>query len=133
MKTAISDRLISILFYFTFGMFSLIWLIFSNVAKIRITPFVNFNIYQSIFISVIFAALSCIYSIFYDLILKIPFIGTLLYKINLFFFETPMFFTFTLSGLLITLLMLYISAMLLIGKRPYLPIISDIIKMNFGE
>ena len=44
-----------------------------------------------------------------------------------------MFFTFTLSGFLITLLMMYIGAMLLIGKIPYLPIIYDIIKMNFGE
>lgn len=133
MKIAISDRIISILFYYTFGMFGLIWLIFANVAKIRITPFLNFNIYQSIFISVIFAALSCLYSIVYDLIIKIPFIGNLFAKFNLFFFETPMFFTFTLSGLLITMLMLYLSAMILIGVRPYLPVISDVIKQNFGE
>lgn len=133
MKTAISDRLISMLFYYTFGMFGLIWLIWANVTKNRITRFVNFNIYQSIFLSVIFAVISYIYSIMYDLIVKVPFVGNLLYKFNLFFFETPLFFTFTFSGLIITLFLLYIFAMLLMGKIPFLPIISNIVKTNFGE
>lgn len=133
MKIAISDRLISMLFYYTFGMFGLIWLIWANVTKNRITRFVNFNIYQAIFLSVVFAVISYIYSILYDLIIKIPFLGNLLYKFNLFFFETPLFFTFTLSGLIITLFLLYIFAMLFVGRIPFLPIISNIVKTNFGE
>ena len=133
MKTAISDRLISMLFYFTFGMFAIIWLIYSNVTKKRITRFLNFNIYQAIFLSVVFAVISYIYSIFCDLVFKVPFLGNLVYKFNLFFFETPMFFTFTFSGMIITLLILYIFAMLFIGRIPFLPVVSNIVKANFGE
>ena len=123
MKIAYSDRLISILAYFTFGIFSLIWIIFANLTKKSITNYLSFNLYQAIFLSIVFAVISLIYSIAINLISVVPFIA-----IN----QTPLYFTFTITGLITTLILCYLSFLCLIGKRPHLPLISDIIKSNFG-
>ena len=133
MKTALSDRLISILAYYTFGIFSLIWIVFANLTKKRISSFLSFNLYQAIFISVVLATISLLYGIAIDLISLIPYLGKLAIGFNLFFNETPMYLGFTLSGLVVTFLVVYLSIMSLIGIKPYVPIISEVIKANFGE
>lgn len=133
MKSSLTDRIISILAYYTFGIFSLIWIIFANVTKRRISSFLNFNLYQAIFISVALAVISLVYGIAIDLISVIPFIGKLAVAFNLFFNETPMYFGFTLSGLFVTILVTYLSIMSLLGIKPYVPIASEVIRANFGE
>ena len=55
-------------------------------------------------------------------------INKVLYQIN----QTPLFFTFTITGLFSTLIVFYLSFLCLIGKKPYLPVISDVVKSNFG-
>lgn len=132
MRVGLLDRIISILCYFTFGFFSVIWLIFANVTRKKISPYLAFNLYQAIFISIIFAVISLLYSISYNLLKDIPFIGKVAIWFDMFFNQTPLYFTFTLSGLLITLLILYFSLICLSGRRPYIPYVSDIVKANFG-
>ena len=132
MKISLNDRIISILAYFTFGMFSLIWIIFANLTKKRISPFLSFNLYQAIFLSVVFFILGYLYSIAINLMSPIPFIGKLAVMFDLFFNQTPLFFTFTFSGLIVTLIVLYLSVFSLMGKKPYIPFISDVVKENFG-
>jgi hypothetical protein len=132
MRISLSDRMVSILAYFTFGMFSLIWIIFANLTKKRISPFLSFNLYQAIFVSVILFIISYLYNIAINLISAIPFVGKMANSFNLFFNETPLFFTFTISGFLVTILVFYFSIMSLFGKRPYLPVISEMVKDNFG-
>ena len=118
MKSSIKDRIISILAYFTFGFFSLIWLIFAYLTKKRSTPFLMFNLYQAIFVSLVFAVLSLVYEI--------------ANAFHLFFVATPIYFGTSISGMLVTLLILYFALACLIGKRPYIPLVSEIIKENFG-
>lgn len=132
MNATITDKLISILAYITFGMFSIVWLIFANVTKKRISPFLSFNIYQAIFVSVIFAVISLIYGIAINLLSVIPFIGTLAKKFDIFFNATPMYFSCTISGLFVTIFLIYLVLMVLVNQRPYVPIVSDIINSNFG-
>lgn len=132
MNPSILDRLVSILSYFTFGIFSIVWIIFANVVGKPISQFLNFNLYQAIFLSVALAVLSLIYSIGINLLSVVPFIGSIAKGFDLFFNQTPIYYTFTMSGFLVSLLILYLSILSLLGKRPYLPIVSDIIKANFG-
>ncbi|MBR5304803.1 MAG: hypothetical protein IKU37_08265 [Candidatus Gastranaerophilales bacterium] len=132
MKITFTDRVISILAYFTFGMFSLIWIIFANLTKKRISPFLSFNLYQAIFISIVLFIVGYLYSIAINLISVIPFVGKLAHSFNLFFNETPLFLTFTISGFLVTLVVCYLSVLSLLGMRPYVPMISEIVKDNFG-
>ena len=132
MNASIADRIISILCYYTFGIFSVIWLIFANVARKPISSYLAFNMYQAIFVSILLAIFSLLYSIMFNFLSIVPFLGKLVVWFDLFFNKTPLYFTFTLSGLLVTLLILYFSLLCLIGKRPYIPLISEIVKANFG-
>ena len=132
MKISFRDRLISILAYFTFGMFSLIWIIFANLTKKRIEPFLAFNLYQAIFISIILFIFGYLYNISINLMSPIPFVGDFVRAFNLFFNETPLYLGFTLSGFIITLFVVCLSFMCLMGKKPNIPLISDIVRDNFG-
>lgn len=132
MKIAFSDRLISILAYYTFGIFSIIWIIFANLTKKTITPYLSFNLYQAIFISIIFAVISLLYSIAINLMSVLPFIKDIVKWLDIAINQTPIYFTFTITGLITTLIISYLSILCLIGKKPNVPIISDIIKTNFG-
>ena len=64
---------------------------------------------------------------------KIPIIGMVFNSIDIFFVRLPMFYTCTLVGLVVGLFALIMSLICLIGKRPIIPVISDIIKSNFGD
>ena len=126
------DRVFSSITYITFGFFGLIWLVYSVVVKKTISKFGLFNIYQSCVISLVFAILG----ICYDLILKfsmmIGFLGKIVGAFHLFFFGTPMYFGFTLSGLLITIFIGYLVIFVLFGKRPFIPVVSYMIEVNLG-
>lgn len=132
MNATITDKFVSILAYITFGMFSIVWLIFANVTRRRISPFLSFNIYQAIFVSVIFAVISLIYGIAINLLSVVPIIGTLAKKFDIFFNATPMYFSCTISGLFVTMFLMYLVLMVLASQKPYVPIVSDIINSNFG-
>ena len=131
-KVALSDRLISILAYYTFGIFSIIWIVFANLTKKRITSFLMFNLYQAIFVSVVLAVISLLYSIAINFMMAIPFVGKLASVFDIFFNKTPLYFSFTVSGLIVTLLVTYLSFMALIGRKSYIPFVSEIVKENFG-
>ncbi len=132
MKVGFLDRIISILAYFSFGIFSIIWLVFANLTRKNMSSFLVFNLYQAIFVSVVLALISLIYSIAVNLLSVIPLIGNFARWFDVFFNQTPLYFTFTISGLLVTLLVLYLSILSLLGKKPYLPFVSEIISSNFG-
>ena len=132
MNNTLLDRLVSILSYYTFGIFSIIWIIFANLTKKRISQFLAFNLYQAIFLSICLAIISLIYSIAINFISVIPFIGNIAKSFDLFFNQTPLYFTFSVSGLLITILTTYLAIMSLLGKKPYFPIISETVTSNFG-
>ena len=132
MNNTFIDRIVSILAYYTFGIFSIIWIIYANVTKKRISAFLSFNLYQAIFVSVCLAVISLIYGIAINFISVLPFVGNLARTFDLFFNQTPLYFTFSVSGLLVTILTTYLAIMSLLGKKPYLPVVSDIITSNFG-
>ncbi|MBR1616739.1 hypothetical protein IJ670_01160 [bacterium] len=132
MAVSITDRVVSSISYFTFGIFSLVWIIFANLTRRSITPFLNFNLYQAIFISVALACFSLIYQIGINLLSIIPFVGKMVVAFDIFFNSTPIYYGFTLSSLIIALLLSYLIIMSLIGIRPYIPVISDIINGTFG-
>ena len=132
MSPTFQDRIISLLAYFTFGIFSIIWIIFANMTKKTMSTFLSFNLYQAIFISVVLAVISYIYSIAINILSVVPFINNIARWFDVFFNQTPLYFTFTISGLLVTILVVYLSIMSLLGKKAYIPVISDIISSNFG-
>jgi len=132
MNNSFLDRIVSILTYSTMGIFGLIWLIFTHLTKKRISQYVSFNIYQSIFISVIFAVIHYIYEIGSSLVKMIPFIGGLFDKLDIILNHTPILFAPSITGLLLLVFISYLILISLIGRKPFIPYISDIIQTNFG-
>ncbi len=131
MKASIGDRIISVLAYFTFGIFSLIWLVFAYATRKTISQYLIYNLYQAIFVSIVLAVISLIYSIAINFISVIPIVGNIAKSFDLFFNQTPLYYTYTVSGLLVTLIVLYLSVISLLGLKPYLPVISDMVNSNF--
>ncbi len=133
MNNSAVDRIISIFTYYTLGFFGLIWLLFCHLTKKRIDSFLAFNIYQSIFLSVVFTVIVYLYSISLNLISVVPFIGKLAVKFDIFINQTPIYFSYTISTLVLFIILLYLSIFSLMGKKPYVPLISDVINSNFGR
>ena len=128
---SITDRIVSVLAYYTCGIFSISWIVFANITNKRITPFLTFNLYQAIFLSVALAVVSLIYSFAINILVVIPFVGNMVKSFDIFFNQTPMLFGFTITAFIITFILTYLAVLSLFGKRPYLPVISDIINTNF--
>lgn len=135
MKQSLSDNLLSFIFYYTFGIFALVLLIFCSVTKKQTSDFLRFHIYQSLFIAVILACISSIYSFLLNLILNFPieivFLKKALLSFDLFLNRTPIFFTFSLTGLVVFLVVSYLAIFALLGKKSYLPYISDVVDSYF--
>ena len=129
---SISDRLFSALAYGTCGVFSLVLIIAANIMKKRMTPFLIFNLYQAIFLSVVLYIFSIVYSIAVNILSVIPFIGSLAKGFDLFFNQTPLYFGCTLSGFVVALIIIYLIVFSLFGRRPHIPMVSDLINGNFG-
>jgi len=113
-------------------MFSIIWLIFASFTKRRISPYLTFNMYQAIFVSVVFAVISLLYSFMINILSVVPFLGRFVKEFDIFFNQTPVYFSTSLSGLFVTMFLMYLCLMVILNKRPYVPYISDITKSNFG-
>lgn len=133
MNPAFSDRIVSILSYITMGIFSIIWLIFANLTNKHLSPFLTFNLYQAIFISIVLYIISFLYQIAIGFLNAVPFINTYIRAFDIFFNQTPLYFSYTVSGLVITLLLLYLSLISLFGKKPFIPVVSNLVKINIGE
>jgi len=132
MTPSLLDRFVCVLSYFTFGIFSIIWLIFANLTKKTISQFVMFNLMQAIFLSVVLSVISILFDIAINILGVIPFVGKIANWLNIAINYTPMYFSFTLSGLFVALLVIYLSVFCFFGKKPYLPFISKILGSYFG-
>ena len=124
------DRVVSALTYCTFGIFGLIWCLFAWATKKSINSFVMFNIFQSVFLSVLLAVITYAYSILLRLALVIPFVGGIFKSFDLFFNHTPIYFGMALSGFIISALVLYSIVFSLLGQKPFIPFISPIVQSN---
>ena len=125
------DRIVSILSYCTMGIFSLIWLVFSYLTKRRISPFLAFNMYQAIFISMILCIFSYVYNIGFNLLSVIPIVGELIESFNN-YIKQPSNGGFSIVQILFIALLAYLSLPTLLGKKPRVPWVSEMVSSNFG-
>ena len=76
------ERLIAALSYLTMGMVGFVWLIIGLFTNARLKPFLQYHIFQSIFISLGFAVLSILVGWVSNLLSVIPFINKVVAQIN---------------------------------------------------
>ncbi len=126
------ERLVAGFSYLTMGMAGFIWLIISLFTKAALKPFLQYHIFQSIFISLAFTVLSIFIGWLSNLLSLIPFINTLVAQLN-FLLNMPMFFDYSLIQTVIYLFLIYLAVMAFAGKYSYIPWISDIIDQNVSR
>ncbi len=126
------ERIIAALTYLTMGMVGFIWLIIGLFTKARLKPFLQYHIFQSIFISLAFAVLSILISWLSNILSFIPIINRIVAQIT-FLLNMPLIFDYSLLQSVIYVLLIYLAITAFIGKFSYIPWVSDIIDQNINH
>lgn len=127
------EKIISIISYFTMGIFGLFIVILAYFLKKNIKYFLMYNIAQSMLISVILAIISIILSLFIKILSLIPFLGFISTRLYLFMTNKiliiPVFnFSFTILQLITFIIILYICLGITAGRIFYVPCLTNIMK-----
>lgn len=127
------EKAIGVLTYMTGGMVGFLWLILGAILRQRLKPFMMFHVYQSIFLSLLFAFIGYALEFVFFLISKIPYVGNMVAALGV-LLTIPLlkFYIFNIS--ILTLLMMtfivYLSVGVVLGKLSYVPWVSGIIRQN---
>ncbi len=122
------ERIIAALSYVNCLM-GLIWLIIAALMKRGIRPFLQFHIYQSIFIAFAIFIVGAGLALVMKIINFIPIINNIV-SIITFYLNTPIIMGYSVVNFLIFLVLIYLAIGALMGRYSYLPWVSDIIKGN---
>ncbi len=131
-----AEKILSALSYLTCGTIGIIWLIIAYFRKIQLRQFLNFNIVQSIIISLLITAIYLVLSLLENilsLLNYIPYIGTFINSIFQFFIYYISAFIipgigFSLLQLLFLFIIGYTTIWSFLGKIPEIPVISQNIR-----
>ncbi len=126
------ERLIAALSYLTMGMVGFVWLIIGLFTNARLKPFLQYHIFQSIFISLGFAVLSILVGWVSNLLSVIPFINKVVAQIN-FLLNMPLIFDYSLLQTVIYAFLAYLAVTSFMGRFSYIPWVSDIIDQNISR
>ena len=126
------ERIVAALTYLTMGMVGFIWLIIGLFTKARLKPFLQYHIFQSIFISLGFALLSILIGWLSNILSFIPIINQIVAQIT-FWLNMPLIFDYSLIQAVIYLFLIYLAVTSFIGKYSYIPCVSDIIDQNISR
>lgn len=121
---SISDKVISGTSYLTMGLVGFIWLIFKMIQKSSINQFVQYHIYQSIFLSVLVAITTILLGFILPIAKIIPFVGDLVMTVVA-LLSAGIIGSYSIVGFLLLLLQLYFAITAFMGKYSYFPWISD--------
>lgn len=126
------ERIVASLSYLTMGMAGFIWLIVSLFTNARLKPFLQYHIFQSIFISLGFTVLSLFIGFVSNILSFIPLINKLVAQIA-FLLNMPLLFGYSLIQIVIYSVLIYLAGTSFMGKFSYIPWISDIIGQNISR
>lgn len=133
-ESSILERILVALNYVWYpGLFGFICLISNVIKGGRISPFLQYHIFQSFFLVMLFWLLSVFVDLVARILYFIPLIKNLVpYIIGLFVTPIVHLFVIPLSivSLCVFLLMIYLAVTSIQGQYSYIPWVSDIIKRN---
>lgn len=126
------ERIVAALTYLTMGMVGFVWLIIGLFTKARLKPFLQYHIFQSIFISLGVAVLSIFVGWLSNLLSVIPFINKVVAQIN-FLINMPLIFDYSILQTVIYVFLAYLAVTAFMGKFSYIPWVSDVIDQNISR
>ena len=128
-KPYLIERIVSALSYMTSGFIGFIWLLLGIFTKSDLRPFLEYHIFQSIFLAIAYFLLWQLLGMLGTIINFIPFVRNVISMV-IFPLMIPLVFGFSIVQILIYTVIFYLVVTSLMGRYSYIPWISDIIKMN---
>ncbi len=125
---SILERLISAATY-VFPLIGFVFIIIAVLMKKDMKPFLKFHIYQSIFIAFALWLLVTGLGFALGLVSYIPIVKNIVSMIT-FYLNLPLFFGFSVITLVYFIFLVYLITGALIGRKSYVPWVSDIISVN---
>ena len=126
------ERIVAALSYWTMGMVGFIWLIIGLFTKARLKPFLQYHIFQSIFISLGLAVLSIFVGFLSNILSVIQVINKIVAQIN-FLLNMPLIFDYSIMQAVIYVFLTYLAVTSLMGRFSYVPWVSDVIDQNISR
>ena len=123
------ERIVAALSYITMGFAGFIWLIIGIFTKSPLRPFMQYHIFQSIFISIAYFLLSYILGFLLNILSFIPLINQLTAQIT-FYLNTPLFGVYSIIHVIVYGIIIYLAVTSFMGMYSRFPWISDIIDQN---
>lgn len=123
------EKLIASLSYITFGFVGFLWMLIGIFTKSKLRPYLQYHIFQSIFISIAYFLLSTFLGLIMNILSIIPFVNQLILQFT-FYLNAPLFVGFSFIQLIVYSIIFYLVITCCQGKYSYLPWISEIIKAN---
>ncbi len=123
---SVGDRLISCASYLTAGWAGLIFCVIFYFRKKHLSRFLRFNVFQSIFISLLYFVLAMGLGLICELLSKVPFINVAVSFVY-FLLSRPIILDYSIVQILVLGLVVYMSLFSLLGKYPRVYWISKII------
>jgi hypothetical protein len=125
-SVGIVDRLVSFLSYISAGWFGMIYCIVLFVGKKSPSMFVRYNVFQSIFISLLYFVLSFGFGLLLKFLSYIPFLNYIVATIT-FQFNRPVIFDYSFIQAFMIGLTIYMAVISILGRRPRVFWVSRII------
>jgi len=123
------ERLVAAGSYITMGLIGFVWLLIGILTKNTLKPYLQYHIFQSIFISFAYFVLCIIAGLLLNGLSIIPLVNQVVMQITL-FLNMPLIFSFSLIQVTIYAVIIYLVATSIQGQYSYLPWVSNIIKAN---
>lgn len=123
----LSDKIIACLTYLTTGWVGIIYFVFLYLRKKTPSRFLRYNVFQAIFISLLFFLVCEVLKLLCDFLLIIPIIKIIV-SWFIFIFNRPVLFQYSTVQVFMMGLFLYMAIWSLMGKYPKVVWVSKIIQ-----
>lgn len=130
-SVSIFDRLVSFISYLTMGWGGIIVLILMFFRKKMPSYFLRYNVYQAIFISLLFFIISLGFGLLFKFLSYIPFLNYFVAQVS-FLLNQPILFDYSIIQLFMIGLVFYMSGVSLLGRLPRVYWVSNIIDKSAG-
>ena len=129
-NTTLFERIVAVLNYGTFGLVGFVYLILVAFKKCKLTPFLQYHIFQTFFLVILYWLLTVIISLLVQILSFIPFLNVLVLKL-LFYFNAPVFFhKYSVISGFMQLFLFYLCLTSFMGAYSFVPWVSNIIRAN---
>jgi len=128
-QPSLIEKIIAGLSYITLGTVGFIWLIIGIFTKNTLKPYLQYHIFQSIFLAIGYFLLSHLLGMVMNILSMIPFVGGLIMGIT-YYLNMPLIFEYSLIQMVCYTIIAYLVVTSAQGQFSYIPWVSEIIKAN---